>query len=318
LTPQGENKINRLSEILSKLQSPSSSSSAAANTTTTDSPMAMVSPVSLIGSGLRRWSSYLRHTLTELGSNNPLENIKSLLNTIPPHHHHVAQSDINKPTTPKAVDKSKKLTAKELQRKLAKTKPAGFNPARPFPGMVIKDENERPIVKTELNSGSTNTNSGKKLELIGLKVKFYKCHKCDEVYTTATDRDRHMTTSHFECKECQQSFHSAVCFEVHTAFGHGPFHCELCPVSFATFAQRERHRLTHCTSSLIFLCRECGAKFGSHEATVCHRVLYPGCRKRLRRPLNRADHKAQKEILELVRRQVFIYRGPINQTVIVV
>ena len=117
--------------------------------------------------------------------------------------------------------------------------------------MVIKDENERPIVKTELNPGSTNTNSGKKLELIGLKVKFYKCHKCDEVYTTASDRDRHMTTSHFECKgknafktrdtksvsECQQSFHSAVCFEVHTAFGHGPFHCELCPVSFATFAK---------------------------------------------------------------------------------
>ena len=120
--------------------------------------------------------------------------------------------------------------------------------------------------------------------------------------------------------DCSQTFLSPVCFEVHRAFGHGPFKCELCDLSFTSFSKRENHRLVHCTTSLIFICRECGAKFGSHEAVICHRVLYPHCRRRmtLRRPVSRPDKKAQEKILDLVQRQVFIYRAPANQTVIVV
>jgi len=243
----------------------------------------------------------------------PLDSIKSLLNTFPP------------PKSPQIIDKSKaiaqkKLTPKlknaQLQRKLAKTKPAGFNPNQPFPGLPVvqvKDENIEPVVKTE-----PPISSGKKLELIGLKFKFYKCQKCDKVFTSQDDRDKHLKTSHFECKGCPQTFSVPVCYEVHSAFGHGPFKCELCPLEFSSFSKREKHRLSHCTSSLIFMCRECGAKFGSHEAVICHRVLYPKCRGKLRRPINREDAKAQEKILDLVRRQVFIYRGPINQTVIVV
>ena len=127
-----------------------------------------------------------------------------MLNTMPPNAYQPLTFPITPalPPKPKTPQNTKKLTPKlknaELQRKLAKTKPAGFNPNQPFPNLPFvqpKDENEKPVVKTE-----PKIESGKKLELIGLKCKFFKCNKCNQVFTSAADREKHVSVNHIECK----------------------------------------------------------------------------------------------------------------------
>ena len=125
-----------------------------------------------------------------------------MLNTMPPNAYQPLTfplAPVAPPPKPKTPQNAKKMTPKlknaELQRKLAKTKPAGFNPNQPFPNLpFVKDENEKPVVKSE-----PKIESGKKLELIGLKCKFFKCTKCNQVFTSAADREKHISINHIEC-----------------------------------------------------------------------------------------------------------------------
>jgi hypothetical protein len=143
-------------------------------------------------------------------------------------------------------------------------------------------------------------------------------------FTSDEERDNHDSHAHFECHGCPDYFPSPVALEVHEAFGHGPFKCELCPEKFVRFSTRESHRREKhggINSTFIFICRDCGQRYSSYEAIICHQVLYPKCGKfpgRQRIPSSGKDKNDQMKLLNIVDQAKFIYKPPNNETVIVV
>ena len=119
--------------------------------------------------------------------------------------------------TPKTIQKSA-----EIHKKLMKTKPIGIQlkPINKSPtvgpiGITTGASNDQPPQNHPKNTNkiqSTNKIvaktekrekkllSGKNLDLIGLKFKFFKCTQCDETFTSKELRDKHEHNNHFDCK----------------------------------------------------------------------------------------------------------------------
>lgn len=119
--------------------------------------------------------------------------------------------------TPKTIQKSA-----EIHKKLMKTKPIGIQlkPINKSPtvgpiGIIPGASNDQPPQNHPKNTNKTQpTNKivaktekrgkkvlpGKNLDLIGLKFKFFKCTQCDETFTSKELRDKHEHNNHFDCK----------------------------------------------------------------------------------------------------------------------
>lgn len=292
----GENKINRLNQILTKLQSPLKTAASAGNSACSNGDFPTLQQ------GIQ---SILKEAEIKMDTDGPL--------LAPPKSEPGAgrgiklenKMDLSKRNFPKALQKTA-----EIHKKLLKTKPPNSTSK-----LIETNEKTVPVIRS-----ITKTSEGKKLNLIGLKCKFFKCNKCDETFTSIDLRNDHMENNHFDCKVCTASFISSVAFEVHSRFGHGPFKCEICPEIFTEFAIREKHRSEVHGGIQLFLCRECGGRFTTHEAAVCHQVVFPRCKtsRRARKTKTLREARDQSKLLKIVERNRVIYPPPSNEMIIVV
>jgi transcription elongation factor Elf1 len=341
----GENKINRLNQILTKLHSP-------LKTPQTD----------LSGNPLNPFpSTGMPGMPIPLTSIQGIQTLLNQVNSVQKEIKKDAEGPLLAPPKPElpdmpfftgAEDKTEiptfdepKRTQKKIQKsaeihkKLIKTKPIGIQlkPINKSPtvgpiGIAPGLSNAQPpqnhsktktqptnkiVAKTEKK---VQMLAGKNLDLIGLKFKFFKCTQCDETFTSKELRDKHEHNNHFDCKGCDLSFSSQVSYEVHTRFGHGPYKCEICPAMFDMFSLREKHRSDVHGGIQIFMCRDCGARFTTFEATICHQVLYRRCSRssKIRKPKTKRDAADQSKLLKIVNRSRIIYKSPSNETIIVV
>lgn len=348
----GENKINRLNQILTKLQSPLKTSptdpESGLNPFTSPAIPGMPIPLTSI-QGIQTLLNQVTSVQKEIkkDAEGPLlaPPKPELIPEMPFFPNAEVKTEIKPLDEPKRTPKTIKKSA-EIHKKLMKTKPIGIQlkpinksptvgPIGIAPGLSIaKPPQNSPkitkpqptnkiVAKTEKKIEKKTEKkilSGKNLDLIGLKFKFYKCKQCSETFTSKELRDKHQINNHFDCKGCELSFPSQVSYEVHLRFGHGPYKCEICPAMFDKFSLREKHRSDVHGGIQIFMCRDCGARFTTFEATVCHQVLYRRCSRssKMRKPKTKRDAVDQSKLLKIVNRSRIIYKSPSNETVIVV
>ena len=235
----GENKINRLNQILTKLHSPLKTSqtdlSPFPQATMPVMPIATMPLTSI--QGIQTLLNQVNSVQKEIKKDAEGPLLDAPKPEVPDEPFFTgAEVKTEIPTfdepkrTPKTIQKSA-----EIHKKLMKTKPIGIQlkPINKSPSVgpigittglsKTQPSQSKPQLTNKIVAKTENKQklSGKNLDLIGLKFKFFKCPKCNETFTSKELRDKHQLNNHFDCKGTHLVLtnHSlTICFRMRPEF----------------------------------------------------------------------------------------------------
>lgn len=109
-----------------------------------------------------------------------------------------------------------------------------------------------------------------------LKIKPFKCEKCDYRTSNKNDVKIHMKLKHnsekqfLKCKKCSKVFGTQRVLNSHLKHHDGYF-CETCEKYLATSRQFRIHlKEVHLTKENLYGCKVCSTKFKTHHELVIH------------------------------------------------
>ena len=98
--------------------------------------------------------------------------------------------------------------------------------------------------------------------------KLFRCEKCGNDYSTASNLKQHMMTHTgerpFECEQCDKRFSTRGNLKIHVQRRHKgarPFSCNQCDTTFAVRSSLDQHLLECHSKDLVYKCHECELRF---------------------------------------------------------